>query len=83
MAPRPGRPRSTRAHYFADVSATLSPVHLAETIRRTDMRDRDLQQLQQLSRIVLIKYRCVRYGMLWAAAFTVLTMAGLLIGTSG
>lgn len=82
MAPRPGRPRPLRAHYFGDVSGAPSTGLLAAVIQRTDIKDRDLHQLLRLSRIVLIKYRCVRYGMLWAAVFVVLTAAGLLVGTS-
>lgn len=83
MAPRPGRPRPTRAYYFGDASTAPSAGLLAGSIRHTDIKDRDLHQFLRLSRIVLIKYRCVQYGMLCGAAFTVLTTTGLLIGTSG
>jgi hypothetical protein len=83
VAPRPGRPRLTRAHYFADASAAPSARLFAEIIRGTDIKDRDLDQFLQLSRIVQTKYRCVQYGMLWGAAFMILTATSLLIGTSG
>ncbi|MFJ1582495.1 Pycsar system effector family protein [Streptomyces sp. NPDC088197] len=82
IAPRLGPSRAMRAHYFGDVNATRSTTFLADAVRRTDISDRDLQQLERLSHIVSVKYRCVRYGMLWSAAFVILTTAGFLLGTS-
>jgi hypothetical protein len=81
VAPRVGRPRVLRAHYFGDASATASVPDLEEAVRRTAPLDRDLSQLTILSRTVWIKYRCIRHAMAWSAAFLTLTLLGILTGT--
>lgn len=80
IAPRPGRPRRSRGHYFADVGASSTAGSLGERLRRTDLRERDLDQIVRLSRIVIVKYRCVQYGMLCSAAFVLLTVAAVTLG---
>jgi hypothetical protein len=83
IAPRPGRRGRTRGHYFADVSSAPSAGSLAEALRRTDMRDRDLHQVLRLSRIAVIKYRCVQYSMLCAVVFLLLTSTAVTLGALG
>lgn len=55
---------------------------MAAAVRRTDPLDRDLSQFMALSR-TSTKYRCIRHGMAWSAAFLVLTSLGLLTGMPG
>lgn len=83
IAPRPGRPGRPLGHYFADVSAAPSARSLTEVLRRTDVRDRDLHQILRLSRIVVIKYRCVQFGMACSGAFLLLTITALTLGAIG
>jgi hypothetical protein len=83
IAPRPGRPGRPLGHYFADVSAAASARSLTEVLGRTDLRDRDLHQILRLSRIVVIKYRCVQYGMVCSMAFLLLTGTALTLGAIG
>ncbi|QTZ93192.1 Pycsar system effector family protein [Streptomyces auratus] len=82
VAPRPGTPQRRRAHYFGDATVTASVRRLAAVVQRTDPEDRDLNQFVTLSRTVWVKYRCIRHGMAWGAAFVVLTSLGLLTGSS-
>ncbi|WP_229852198.1 Pycsar system effector family protein [Streptomyces albospinus] len=82
VVPRPGRPQRLRAHYYGDAVRTASARLLAAAVQRTDPEDRDLSQFVSLSRTVWIKYRYIRHGMVWGAAFLVLTSLGLLAGTS-
>lgn len=82
VLPRIGRPHARRAHYFGDVTAIRSPRLLDRTVRRTDPHHRDLTQLAFLSRLVMVKYRCVRSGMVWGGAFVTLTSVGVLMGSA-
>lgn len=82
VAPRVGKPQSSRAHYFGDATAAASASCLAEAVRRTDPLARDLSQLAWLSRTVWTKYRCIRHAMGWGMAFLTFTVLGLLTGAS-
>ncbi|SFE34030.1 hypothetical protein SAMN05216251_102544 [Actinacidiphila alni] len=83
ILPRPGRTGLSTGHYFAEIDSIPSTGSLHETLRRTDLRERDLRQILRLSRIVVIKYRCVRYGMLCSVAFLLFTATGLTLGVAG
>ncbi|MFC4505639.1 MULTISPECIES: Pycsar system effector family protein [Streptomyces] len=81
MTPRLGRPHSSRAHYFGDVSAMACVPCLEEAVRRTDPLGRDLDQLTFLSHTAWIKYRCIRHALAWSGAFALLTALGILTGS--
>lgn len=82
ILPRPTRSGPSLGHYFADIDTAPSARSLHETLRLTDLKERDLHQILRLSRIVVIKYRCVRYGMLCSVAFLLLTATGLTLGSA-
>lgn len=83
IAPRIGRRGPPRGHYFGDVSAAPSARSLTQALRRTDPKDRDLDQILRLSRIVMVKYRCIQYAMACSAAFLLLTSVALTLGGTG
>ncbi|RKN11452.1 Pycsar system effector family protein [Streptomyces radicis] len=83
LLPRTGLPRAGRAHYFEDVAAMPSLTGLGTIVRRTDPLERDVSQLAALSRLVSVKYRCIRRGMVWSGVFLVLTPLGVLLGSAG
>ncbi|WP_145499038.1 Pycsar system effector family protein [Streptomyces sp. CFMR 7] len=82
VTPRLGSPHYSRTHYFGDARLARSVARLEQTVRRTDLVSRDLNQLAILSQIVWTKYRCISHAFGWGAAFLTLTLLGIVIGAS-
>ena len=83
IAPRIRRRGPSLGHYFGDVGAAPSAASLTEALRQTHPKDRDLDQILRLSRIVMVKYRCIQYSMVCSAAFLLLTAVALTLGAIG
>lgn len=80
IMPRMGSAQLRQAHYYGDANRAISMRRLSAAVRRTDPLQRDLSQFAQLSRIVAVKYRCVRRAMLWSGVFLTFVLAGIVVG---
>lgn len=83
VVPRAGVPRYGRAHYFGDMTRGMPARALRSVILGTDPVERDLSQFTELSRLITVKYSCIRHSMVWGGSFLALTCSGVLVGVVG